>query len=134
VRSILIYSADASLIESCSGPLQNLGFFIFSAHAEPQARKVLHDVRVDLMLFDVSARWENALGDLRRVHASHPATPVILIFDPGFFPVRECAALTQIVTGFYNRRTPANELLLEVNRVFPALRQRAPASEALPGR
>jgi|SRR3954462_8566794 DNA-binding NtrC family response regulator len=122
-RSILIFSVSEELIEKCERELVPLGFFFMSAHAELPARKILHDIPVDLVLFDSAPEWEISSKIAWQIKGSHRSTPFILMFDSKIVPSRELAAVSELFVGYYNKDAPIKELVIEVARIFPEIRQ-----------
>jgi|SRR6185436_13292346 DNA-binding NtrC family response regulator len=123
-RSALIFSVAGDLIESCERELNALGFFTLFAHAELPARKILHDITIDLALFDMGPDWDASLKLLQRIKGSHEKVPFILMFDLTPTIAREFGALGKAVAGFYNKKAPVKELIIELVRIFPDLRQK----------
>jgi DNA-binding NtrC family response regulator len=124
-RAILIFSLSNELIENCERELTPLDFFTLFAQAEAPARKILHDIPVDLVLFDSAPEWTVSLKAAWRIKNSHQKTPFILMFDSREVPPKEMAAAGELFAGFYNKKAPIKELTVEIARIFPEIRQKS---------
>lgn len=89
---VLVVDDDAGIRESAALALEKAGHRIFRASSAAEARAVLHDQRVDVIVSDIYMPGEDGIALLQSVAGGRNAPPVILMTARGTIETATIAA------------------------------------------
>ncbi len=128
-HTILVVDDDLNVLEVIKARLTFAGYKTITAASAPEALDRLKEAVVDLIVSDIKMPGMNGLELFEKVHAIHPALPVIFLTAHGTIP----DAIKAVKAGAYDYLTKpfdGHELLDKISEVIhrkpPALSTTSP--------
>lgn len=128
---VLVVDDDAGILESAAIALEKSGHRVFRASSAAEARAILHDERIAVVVSDIYMPGEDGIALLRAITAGRNAPPVILMTACGTI---ETAAIAARVGAFDYIAKPFNvrELIERVREAVTPKTDPEPSSVSAP--
>jgi DNA-binding NtrC family response regulator len=117
-QHILVVDDEEQICDLLCLYLTKQGYRVSTSRASAEARRLLQEDRVDLVVLDIGLAHEDGLKVLQDMKSAHPDVKVVMLTGMGFVEDLLQEAHLKGADGYVSKVLPLDELLVAIQRTL----------------